>query len=864
MAKSAPFTKEEIIDLKDRLNKLNRASITAFSTRCALRVFPLLAHKVPEKSYFFYWPEEDRVKHLLGVWHLLLGLSTNEKSGLDFSSRARLLRHRADFADFAAAAAASAASAVSASSSVAVSVAAAAVSAAAVSAASARAVAVAAAAVSAASARAVAALGANLKDDMLKDLMYLEQGEGNVFLLPLLRSIKEDSNLSELVSHHLPSALTLLSTGIQSQDPQGAAIIDSIYPLYQGLFHGKPDQDSIQKALNKIEGYLNLIKIEAGHSHSNHQLAKEDKLDRKKLVETLADLLQAPDNSHHQTIGLLGHWGVGKSSVVELLKTSLKNRVEHRRLTGRAILDKGLVHEPMEPMPEFLFAEFNAWEYEHTDNLQAGIAQEMIKTLSSPEPNTNTRLGKVVWMFRRFGLTLRFALSLHSWKFIRPLMLFLLALAPFWVPDEVMVEVKGFFSSLFGEGTSPIVPNVVPAVWTAAFFYSALKQSKTLFVGPLAKELLTYLKLPNYGKHLGTIPVMRDHIKKLTKVRLKEDQRILYVVDDLDRCGHKGIVKVLEAVRMVLDLDKVVVVIAVDQRIALAALALHYKDLASQHHIEDPRLIARDYLAKIIHLPIVLTEPNDAAVVGYLSHLWDDESWLDTLPLYKNGQKSQNGTKEQSETRETPIETEGEPDRDNVMAESNNSESLAGSSEIREEDSSLSNHQAQEAQEQEEQVITRIVSLSDEQKWAFKHWLTHFELSNPRQIKRLHNSYTFLRNFYPQGERMEGSKKQDGSETFPMMVTLFALEYLNNLNDITKRQQLRTLLSSDAGLDTLEEAENQDASNNGDPKESSKIINAYVIELANCDLNGISMTKAIEPFVLPGIDVKSDDVKPTV
>ncbi|WP_111607035.1 P-loop NTPase fold protein, partial [Marinomonas arctica] len=272
---------------------------------------------------------------------------------------------------------------------------------------------------------------------------------------------------------------------------------------------------------------------------------------------------------------------------------------------------------------------FNAWEYEHTDNLQAGIAQEMIKALSSPEPKP-VYWEKASWPLRKVLLTARFALSLHGFKVLIPLSLFAASLAPLWVPDSL----KGAFTSLvqpLGNG----VASILPYAWVGAFLIPTFKKTKEVFAGPLAKELLTYLKLPDYGKHLGTIPVMREHIKKLTKVRLGNEKRLLYVVDDLDRCGHKGIVKVLEAVRMVLDLDNVIVVIAVDQRIALAALALNYKELATQHHIEDPRLIARDYLAKIIHLPIVLTEPDEASVASYLANLWDETSSPESKALAK-------------------------------------------------------------------------------------------------------------------------------------------------------------------------------------------------------------------------------------
>jgi hypothetical protein len=73
-------------------------------------------------------------------------------------------------------------------------------------------------------------------------------------------------------------------------------------------------------------------------------------------------------------------------------------------------------------------------------------------------------------------------------------------------------------------------------------------------------------------------------------------RRLLFVVDDLDRCSPEGIFKTFEAIRLVLDLPQVIVVVAVDQRIALAALALHYEKLTKHHQLNDAKAISIEAL----------------------------------------------------------------------------------------------------------------------------------------------------------------------------------------------------------------------------------------------------------------------------
>ena len=91
--------------------------------------------------------------------------------------------------------------------------------------------------------------------------------------------------------------------------------------------------------------------------------------------------------------------------------------------------------------------------------------------------------------------------------------------------------------------------------------------------------------------------------------RYPESRRLIVYVDDLDRCNTDCIVETLDAVRMVMDREDVIVVVAIDHRIALKAIGEHYSALADGHRSKDE--IARDYLGKIIQLPIRLHDARE-------------------------------------------------------------------------------------------------------------------------------------------------------------------------------------------------------------------------------------------------------------
>ena len=529
---------------------------------------------------------------------------------------------------------------------------------------------------------------------------------------------------------------------------------------------------------NKTVGYM------PSRRQSAEAISDQDRLNRTRLVEALATVLTG-DNDHHQTIGLLGDWGVGKSTTVHLLKKSLWQRRDRQ---------------------PFLFGTFNAWEYEHTDNLQAGMAQEMLKALSSfPEPPQGqpvSRLQPLLWWLTvRVPLMFRFAAALHGTRLLTLAVLVLLAVLNFsWQDLEQMAS----STMAAGAGAQMVVGGSAFVLIVMLF-----RQFKSLLAMPLAKEWMTYLKLPNYGEHLGSIPVMRKHIRTLCKVRLNPwlgpKKRMLFLVDDLDRCGQDGIVKVFEAVRLVLDIPQVTVIIAVDQRIALAALALHYEELAQHHELSNPQAIARDYLAKVIHTPITLTPADSKSINGYLESIWQETGSA--------------GPETISDQSQPPTEPADQPDGP--------------------------------------------MGLSDQQKRIFKRWVQHFGFTNPRQLKRLHNSYNLLRHYYGEEGRFSAGESSllDGFTSdlgSPMLITLFALEYINSLEDAASRGRLLHLVQQPRERSFQEEGDG--ASVYVDPHRK---ISADVLQVISGKLAGdTTLIQAVQPFVLPSIVQESEEEKP--
>ena len=90
-------------------------------------------------------------------------------------------------------------------------------------------------------------------------------------------------------------------------------------------------------------------------------------------------------------------------------------------------------------------------------------------------------------------------------------------------------------------------------------------------------------------------------------------QRVVFYIDDLDRCRAEQVVRVLEAVHLLLAFDRFVVVVGVDTRWLETSLMSFYDDQLRANRDDsnrersaaaDPRATVRDYVEKIFQVPI--------------------------------------------------------------------------------------------------------------------------------------------------------------------------------------------------------------------------------------------------------------------
>jgi hypothetical protein len=116
------------------------------------------------------------------------------------------------------------------------------------------------------------------------------------------------------------------------------------------------------------------------------------------------------------------------------------------------------------------------------------------------------------------------------------------------------------------------------------------------------------------GAEQPTLQGFRDEYAKLMD-DLEGISRVVVLVDDLDRCLPETVVGTLEAIKLFLSVPRMGFVIAADERSVTQAIATRYE------RTPKPQEMARDYLEKIVQIPLTVPALGESDTEAYLALL---------------------------------------------------------------------------------------------------------------------------------------------------------------------------------------------------------------------------------------------------
>lgn len=274
------------------------------------------------------------------------------------------------------------------------------------------------------------------------------------------------------------------------------------------------------------------------------------------------------------TIGVFGDWGSGKSSILKIVEKELIEDDKDGFKDGNLVLY------------------FNGWVFEGYDDAKAALLESIIekfakhKKLGSKVKDEAVKLLKSVKWMRLMGLGFK------------------------------KIAVPAATAYLTG-GVS-LIPYLLNE-------FSKIKPAELAdkLKGDEAESFLSGIIKKNEEDEINMVREFRDDFKKmLDKSKI---EKLVVIIDDLDRCTPDRLIENLEAIKLFLNVDKTAFVIGADPRIVRHAIELRYKTdgIENSPDVESRNeRIVSDYLEKLIQVPYYLPKLTDNEVETYLSLLF--------------------------------------------------------------------------------------------------------------------------------------------------------------------------------------------------------------------------------------------------
>lgn len=294
----------------------------------------------------------------------------------------------------------------------------------------------------------------------------------------------------------------------------------------------------------------------------------QDLLNFKVVADTAAQMIK-DCNGQPISIGVSGSWGVGKSSLVQMIGESLKS------------LDGG---------KHYIFINFNAWLYQGYDDARMALLQIVADKMMEESEARETCTDKAKEFIKRINW-------LRTAKFMAPIATGIITGGAVAGPIGSFI---GAVSGLLGQNGMPSQDDL-----------NKVKESYNK-IAPDLQKLLNEKEEKSVPKEIEALRALFRELLEKLKLTL------VILVDDLDRCLPATAISTLEAMRLLLFIPHTAFIIAADEQMIRSAVRSHFDkiDLSDE--------LVTSYFDKLIQIPIRVPRLGANEVKGYLILLLAD------------------------------------------------------------------------------------------------------------------------------------------------------------------------------------------------------------------------------------------------
>lgn len=274
---------------------------------------------------------------------------------------------------------------------------------------------------------------------------------------------------------------------------------------------------------------------------------KVDLLNNEAIAKTIVSLVRE-SKAQPISIGIHGDWGAGKSSILEMVEDEMK----------KSASDSG---------EKYSCIRFNGWRHQGFEDSKVALMSSIVSELEKKE-KLGSKAGEILKKL---------------WKNIN------------WMS---VAKTTGKAALGIATGTAPI---------------TLLSSAMDVLKATVTTEEGINGAIDSIGGYLKESKITEDTSSNKEFAEFEENfaelledaniDKLVVLIDDLDRCLPDVAINTLEAVRLFMFTEKTAFVIAADESMIRYAVKKHFPDAISENKINAGDTFANRYLEKLIQIP---------------------------------------------------------------------------------------------------------------------------------------------------------------------------------------------------------------------------------------------------------------------
>lgn len=396
----------------------------------------------------------------------------------------------------------------------------------------------------------------------------------------------------------------------------------------------------------------------------------KDKLNYQIYAIAIANFLTKKETKSPLSISIQSPWGGGKSSLMRMIQKQMDEKgaqlalqklyhnrsdqeIKLRNLKGeiwkRILMNIFLPWRNKVEIPPFDSAGyeikpcvtiwFNTWKYESTEQVWSGLADSIVREISSRMNPIERELFFLELNLRRtdFNSIRRWVYDksiTYLWNKIKGWLLPLLTL----LFTFLFTYILGMIRPEFMDQIIKLKDLSLTELLRTTGWYGVITTSSFSLLG-LIKEIISTenepssvvlgdkVRVPNYNDKLGFIHHATEDLEIIFQTIPDRYLPLIIFVDDLDRCSPHNIAQVIEGINLFLagEFKNCIFVLGMDAEMVAAALEVSHNEVVSKlplYSTHSP--IGWRFMDKFIQLPIIIPPIYDTK--EYLGTLFPTES----------------------------------------------------------------------------------------------------------------------------------------------------------------------------------------------------------------------------------------------